>query len=123
MGESELIAKITEELLGAQKILETEYSFDLAEPNYVRCLQLIKKSPDQQPIIEAVLIDLFDKKKIGDEPLAYLMHYLRWPGVRDWVESRLRETTNAIAFGASYEKILNAYEEDWENLEFYKGFE
>ena len=108
------------ELLQAEDVLNTEFSFDLAEPNYLRCLQVIQKAPELQPQFEALLISLFEKRQVSDEPLAYLMHKLRWPGVRSWMKAKLDELPHSIAGGAPYEKVLAAYSDAWENREFYK---
>ncbi|WP_140637430.1 hypothetical protein [Methylibium rhizosphaerae] len=120
MGTDELIKRVEEELLGAEHVLCTEFSFDLAEPNYVRCLELIGGAPELRPQFEELLIALFKDRKVSDEPIAYLMHKLRWPKVREWMEGQLREMPDAIATGAPFEKVIAAYSDRWENREFYK---
>lgn len=121
MGDHEMIESVRAELLRAEHVLSTEFSFDLAESNYVRCLEVIRSAPDAQPQFEILLTDLFQSKQISDEPLAYLMHQLRWSGVRDWLQEQLRSMPDAIATGTSFEKVLDAYSDDWENREFYKA--
>lgn len=120
MDSDRLIQNFEQELLAAEHVLCTEYSFELAEPYYRRCLADIRKAPHLQLQFERVMLDLFEAKRVSDEPLAYLMHKLRWTGVRDQMEKWLREMPHAIATGAPYEKVLAAYGEDWENKAFYR---
>lgn len=120
MDTSEVINSLQSELLKAEHVLDTEYSFDLAEPNYRQCLLLIERSPGLQVEFEKLLIDMYSSKKISDEPLAYLMHVLRWSKIRSWLELELANNSTAIATGSAHEKVLAAYREDWPNREFYK---
>ena len=121
MDSDRSMMELERELLQAEHVLNTEYSFDLAEPNYLRCLQVIQEAPELQPQVEALLIELFETRRVSDEPIAYLMHKLRWPGVQAWMERKLKELPHSIAGGVSYEKVLAAYSDSWENREFYKG--
>jgi hypothetical protein len=119
MDSKTLIQKFEGELLSAEQILSTEFSFELAEPNYQRCLAYIQSAPDLQPEFERRALELFESKQVSDEPIAYLMHVLRWPGVRSHLEQGLRKMAHPIATGAPYEKVLSAYEDAWENKDFY----
>lgn len=121
MDERGMINKVETELLQAEHLLCTEYSFELAEPNYVRCLEILRSAPEVQRRFEELLIAMFKAKKISEEPLAYLMHQLRWAGVRKWLEDELRSMPNPIATGDPFEKVLAAYDDNWENREFYKS--
>jgi hypothetical protein len=119
MGASKMINEFKRELLAAESVLDTEYSFDLAEPNYLRCLEIVRAHPEMRAQFSASLIGLYEANEVSDEPVAYLMHVLRWPEVASWVEERLRNLPDPVATGASLEKILAAYGERWENKEFY----
>jgi hypothetical protein len=83
-------SELCNELLQAEHILNTNFSFELAEPNYRRCLKIIEDSPQEKIVYEQLLIDLFLTQKISSEPVAYLMHILRWQKVRDAIEADLR---------------------------------
>lgn len=120
MGSSKIIDEFKSELLAAELILNTDYSFELAEPNYLRCLDIIRNSPKMQSEFALALIALYEEKSISDEPIAYLMHVLRWPEVASWVERKLRDDPDAVATGSSLEKVLTAYGDNWENREFYE---
>lgn len=119
MGADEIIRDFERELIAAEDTLNNEYSFELAEPNYLRCLKIIRSAPHMTEDFTRSMIRLYDSKAVSDEPLAYLMHVLKWPKVASWAEERLRALNNPIATGASLEKILAAYDDDWENREFY----
>ena len=112
MGTSQVIDRLQRELLMAEHVLDTEYSFDLAEPHYRQCLVLIQGALDCK--------NDFEQLRISNEPLAYLMHVLRWSKIQRWLESELANDPAAIATGAAHEKVLAAYQDDWPNKEFYK---
>ncbi len=122
-GKNKLINDLHAELIEAEHVLDTQYSFELAEPHYQKCLSLIKNAPACQSDFENLLLNMYFEKLISDEPLAYLMHVLRWSNIRKVLESKLAGDTTAIATGRRHEKVLAAYEDDWANKEFYKfGF-
>jgi len=116
------IDKLRAELLNAEMILNTQYSFDLAEPSYIKCLQLIADVPEQHEQIVQLIISMFIKKEVSDEPIAFLMHVLRWTEIRDWARNQLRSMENPIKDGRPFVKIIAAFDDDWENKEFYKMF-
>lgn len=110
------------ELLKAESILNTQYSFDLAEPTCVKCLQLIAEVPGQREQVADLITSLFTSGELSDEPVAFLMHVLRWPDVFDWAKNRLQRLENPIADRRPLEKIVAAFGDDWENKNFYKTF-
>lgn len=116
-----LLARLQEQLLAAEHILSTQYSFELAEPNYLECLELIGAMPEQRLKIINLITSMFLEGEISDEPVAYLMHHLRWPEVLDWAHGQLRSMQNPVAQGRPIEKILAAFSDSWENNEFYKS--
>ena len=120
MGKNELISDLHAELVQAEHVLNTQYSFELAEPHYRKCLSLIEHAPAYQSDFEKLLLDMYFEKMISDEPLAYLMHVLRWPNIQTSLESKLANDTAAIATGRAHEKVLSAYDDEWANREFYK---
>ena len=113
---------LREELLRAEKILDTEYSFDKAEPSYVRCLEIIGNAEDKRAQIVALITSLFSSGQLSDEPVAVLMHKLRWPEVRRWAEAELHALANPKINGRPLEKIIASFSDDWENKEFYRMF-
>lgn len=116
-----IIDDFEKELLKAEETLSTEFSFELAEPNYQICLDLIFNNEQFQPDFESSLISLFDSKKISDEPVAYLMFKLRWQGLRSWAENKIRSLDYPMIEADSLQKILDAYEDDWDNQDFYSS--
>jgi hypothetical protein len=119
-GRWDALERVRAELVHAEHILSSEYSFDLAEPNYVRALSAIRNEPGQQQEFERLLLQLFRTKAISEEPLAYLMHQLRWEGVRRQLKADRRSMPHQIATGRPIDRVLEAYDDDWENREFYK---
>ena len=120
MGTSEMINRLRQKLLQAEHVLDTEYSFDRAEPHYRESLALIDSATENKEEFAHLLMDMYSSKSISDEPLAYLMHVLRWSNIRSWLEEQLAKDPTAIATGVSHEKVLAAYQDDWANREFYK---
>lgn len=122
MGKAMMIDDLKRELLAAEHILNTQYSFEKAEPNYLRCLEIIESAPEMRPQFSELLKSLFDANEVSDEPLAFLMHALRWPEVREWAEGSIRRMSNPIADGRPLEKVIEAFNDEWENKEFYELF-
>jgi hypothetical protein len=122
MGDAMMIEALKSELLAAENILNTEYSFEKAEPNYVKCLDIINSAPEMRQQFAGLLTSLFDDGRVSEEPLAFLMHVLRWVEVRNWAEDSIREMPNPIATGRPLEKVIEAFSDDWENQEFYELF-
>lgn len=122
MGETMMVDALKSELLAAENILKTEYSFEKAEPNYLKCLQIIRSAPEMRPQFAELLKLLFDTNEVSDEPIAFLMHVLRWSEVRAWAEQKMRQMHAPIATGRPLEKIIEAFNDDWENQEFYELF-
>lgn len=113
------IDELRSHLLEAERILDTDFSFDLAEPCYLRCLEIVRANPDQRTAFAATLTEAFNQGLICDEPVAYLMHVLKWSEIRTWAESGLRAMAYPIADGRPLEKIIEGYDADWGHREFY----
>ncbi|WMW80822.1 hypothetical protein RF679_00740 [Undibacterium cyanobacteriorum] len=122
IGKTMIIQELKNELLAAENILNTEYSFEKAEPNYCRCLEIIYGAPESKSQFVDLMTSLFESNQVSDEPLAFLMHSLRWPEIRAWAENKLRQMPNPIATGRPLEKLIEAFNEDWENQQFYELF-
>jgi hypothetical protein len=119
MEANQIIEEITAELLRAEDILNTHFRNDLAEPFYKKCLQLIGENPSLKQRIVSVFLELFTAHRISHEPLAYLMHVLRWPEIRASLESTCRQFSNPIVEAVDISKVLAAYDDNWEDREFY----
>lgn len=117
-----VIQALRTELLNAESILNTQYSFDLAEPSYIRCLELIAGAPEQRDQLGRLITSMFTNGEVSDEPVAFLMHALRWPEIQAWAREQLGSLKNPVANGRPLEKIIAAFCDDWENREFYKLF-
>jgi uncharacterized protein (DUF1778 family) len=115
----DIVVLLRKELLSAENILNTEYSFDLAEPNYRRCLELINGSQVNRTEVLNLMTSMFENREVSEEPIAYLMHILRWHEVREWAEKLLACMDNPMLYGRPLEKILEAYSDSWENRDFY----
>jgi hypothetical protein len=120
MVKNELISDLHAALVKAEYLLDTQYSFELAEPQYRKCLSLIQQAPAYQDDFEQLLLDMYFEKQISDEPLAYLMYVLRWPKIQSRLESTLVNDPEASVTGRAHDKVLSAYSDEWDNKEFYK---
>jgi len=116
------IEKLRAELLKAELILNTKYSFSLAETNYVNCLQIIDEFPEQRPKFVQLLKSMFLNGEVSDEPIAFLMHALRWSEILDWAQNESQHLKNPIGHARPFMKIAAAFDDNWENGEFYKLF-
>lgn len=117
-----VIQALRTELLIAESILNTQYSFDLAEPSYIRCLELILSAPEQRDQLGKLIASMFASGEVSDEPVAFLMHALRWPEIQTWAQEQLNSLKNPVADGRPFEKIIASFSDDWENKVFYKLF-
>jgi hypothetical protein len=115
-----IASQVRDELLQAEHVLDTKFSFDEAEPFYRRCLAHIESAPQDREAIEQLLIKLFRERQISSEPLAYLMHVLRWEGVRHAIEADLLSQTAPIVAGVEHGKVLDGFETEWDNKMFYR---
>lgn len=120
MGEKELVNAFQVALVQAENVLDTQFLFELAEPHYRKCLSIIEQAPEYRGEFEALLLKMYVKRLISDEPLAYLMHILRWKNIKRTLENELFNDPVAIATGRGHEKVLAAYDDKWLNKDFYK---
>lgn len=120
MGKNELVNALRAEIVQAEKVLDTQFSFELAEPHYRKCLSIIEQAPEYKGEFEILLLEMYCEQMISDEPLAYLMHILRWENIKKTLEYKLFNDPAAIATGQRHEKVLSAYHDKWANRDFYK---
>jgi hypothetical protein len=113
------LLRLRDELAAAEHVLATQFSFELAEPNYRRCLRIISEHPERREEIGTLLIAMLNKRVISAEPLAYLMHCLRWGEVEAAIADQLSSMSSPMIHGRELEKILEAFSDKWENHEFY----
>lgn len=116
------IDELRQQLLEAERILDTDFSFDLAEPAYVRCLELVRDNPSNRAEFVRVLTSMFLDGQLSDEPIAFLMHKLQWPEVREWAHGQLNQMADPVVHGRRFVKIIKGFSDDWENSEFYRTF-
>lgn len=114
------VSSFIDNLLHAEHILDTDFSFDLAEPSYQKCLKIVYEHPEIVPILEENIISMLEKGEISSEPIAYLMYCLRWPGLKAWLEQQLMDYNMSMTSSTLYNKILYSYDYDWGNKYFYK---
>ena len=106
--------------MAAEHVLATEYSFDLAEPCYRKCVALLEHDTDLRRAAVELMAELYDQGILSDEPIAYLVHVLQWTEVAEWARARLMALDNPRCHGRPLEKIMEALSADWENRDFYK---
>ncbi len=113
------IVQLKAQLSEAENILNTDFSFDLAEPVYRRCLAILLRKDVVRTDATDLMCSMFNSNTLSDEPISYLMHVLRWPEIRVWAETTLRNMEHPLLDGAPLERILNAYDDLWPHREFY----
>jgi hypothetical protein len=113
------LSTLRAELLAAEYVLNTDFSFDLAEPHYRRCLALIHSEQKLRREFVALMTSMFETNELGDEPVAYLMHCPRWREVLTWAEDNLRTMEHPILHGRPLANICEAFDDRWQNRKFY----
>jgi len=114
------LLQLKDELAAAEHVLDTQFSFELAEPNYRRCLSIISEHPERREEISALLVTILNERMISAEPVAYLMHCLRWAELKAKIADQLSSMSNPMLHGRELEKILEAFSDKWENRDFYR---
>lgn len=110
---------VREHLLAAEYVLNTEYSFGLAEPHYRKCVALLRHNMGLRVAAARLVAELYSQGNLGDEPIAYLVHVLRWREVAEWARASIAALDNPMLHGGPLENVLEAFENEWEHCVFY----
>ena len=103
---------------------------DELEPLYEEVLEFLTSHPTHRAQLAQSLIDMMGKYRFSRErrekllpstAIVYAMHELRWPEILEFAQQE-----NQAFYAPKMETLMNsiiaAYEDDWENKDFYKRF-
>ena len=106
----------------ASNKLSQAVSLNEAEPEMVTLLREIKSNQGLRPFV----VEMFKKSLSAPhcpwELIQFCMHDLRWPEMREWIEER-RLAAKSIDDATYWRKLTDAFEDDWEDAEFYSTFQ
>ncbi|MDI9855178.1 hypothetical protein [Comamonas sp. 17RB] len=104
---------------------------DELEPLYEEVLGFLEAHPAHRVELAQRLINVMGAYRFGRErseallpstAIAYSMHVLRWPEVREFAEQEHRDFY-APKMETLMTSIMDAFEDDWEDRDFYKRFQ
>lgn len=104
---------------------------DALEPMYEEVLGFLESHPAHRAELSQRLIDVMGRYRFGRErqerllpsaAIAYSMHVLRWPEVLRFAEEENR-VFYAPKMATLMTSIMAAFEDDWEDRDFYKRFQ
>jgi hypothetical protein len=101
---------------------------DDAESEMVRFLHEVKEHPDQRPFVVQLFVESFgDSFYMWRQPwefLAFCMHDLRWPELRDFITAKWHEDADKRGARSStiWKDILAAFEDDWSGAQIFQEF-
>lgn len=103
---------------------------DALEPLYEDVLKFLESHPEHRVELSQRLIDVMGRYRFNREnkecllpsaAIAYSMHVLRWPEVLKFAEEENR-VFYAPKMATLMSSIMAAFEDDWEDKDFYKRF-
>jgi hypothetical protein len=103
---------------------------DKLEPLYGRLLDFLRMHEDYRKELASSLIGIMEKYRHSRESkqtllpgsaIAYCMHELRWPEIYQFAESENRDFYSK-RMATFMTDIMAAYDDDWEDKEFYRRF-
>ncbi len=113
------------------QLAEPTLGEDELEPLYEEVLGFLEAHPAHRVELAQRLINVMGAYRFGRErpeallpstAIAYSMHVLRWPEVREFAEQEHRDFY-APKMETLMTSIMAAFEDDWEDRDFYKRFQ
>lgn len=106
--------------LEATEVLDKHYSLHVAEPFFLRALEIIKANPHLQSEFELALIRVVDGSLEPFEIAEFCLRELRWPAIREHAMEKIR-TADARARQV-LQRVLSVYESVWEDADLYEYY-
>lgn len=107
----------------AQRACDQGESTSDFEPAFTKVLDFIKRNPPCRMDAVALVIDgLHGANALPWELLAFLMHELRWPEVREEA-IRVIERSEDWRTKTSLSHVVAAFEEDWSDADMYERWQ
>jgi hypothetical protein len=78
--------------------------------------------PEARAFVGSILKDELNKPGSAWEFLQFCFHVLRWPEMRAFVREGLERDMNNLRARAVWSHVLESFDDDWDDAEFYKEF-
>lgn len=106
-----------------------ELGEDELEPLYVELLDFLKLHSSERPLLSRLLVDDLEARRdrgrreprLPIHAVAYCMHVLRWEEIRE-AAKRENDEFYSLRMGTAMYPIIDAFDDDWEDREFYRRF-
>jgi hypothetical protein len=118
MTRVEFKARIADYAREAETLLRANPDASAAEPIFDSVLAHVRDAPEYRTAVCEALVDLFVNGSLPVELAGYLFHALRWPELRKSFE-KLRTGRRDPRSLYILERMLAAFEDDWDEREFY----
>jgi hypothetical protein len=95
-----------------------------AEPEMVSFLRYVQEHPEQHQLIVRMFTDALLSREGPWEIVQFCLHALRWPEMREFVESQRLKSLNEFGARASrvWDHLLKAFDDDWEDADNYQEY-
>jgi len=92
------------------------------EPEMAEFLHLVRAHPEARTFV----VELF-KRSLGKpggpwEFIQFCLHGLRWPEMYEFLQAARAKDINNMRARPVWEHLLSAFDDDWEDAEFYKEY-
>jgi hypothetical protein len=104
----------------AAAVLDKDYSLHVAEPFFLKALEIIKANPQLQPEFELALIRAVDGGLEPFEIAEFCMRELRWPAIREHAAEKIK--TADPRSRQVLQRVLSVYEPVWEDADLYEYY-
>ncbi len=93
-----------------------------AEPEMINFLHFVRDHPEER----SFTVELFKRSLTVTgaswEFLQFCFHGLRWPEMQEFVKAGLQENRFDMRARAVWSHLLESFDNDWEDAEFYQEF-
>ncbi|MDR3443763.1 hypothetical protein [Dyella sp.] len=117
---TDIVVKFENICREAGKVLDEDYSLGIAEPLFVKALNLVKENPGFRKEFESEFLRILDKGIGPFELVEFCMRDLRWPAIREHAIAQLGDSD--VRKAQVLQRILNVYEPVWEDEDLYEYF-
>ena len=99
-----------------------------AEPEMARFVEFVKQNPALQEDVVRLIVESFsDDFYMSWAPVdlcEYCVHAFRWPELREFILANRKADIDRRGAGCSavWNDILEAFEDDWINAQYYEAF-
>lgn len=121
MKDEDALAFVLRKATEAEEVLERTYDQSAAEPIFEEVANFAGRSPAARSVLVEALLQVLSNPKMPLELVEYCAHALRWVELREKVEQRLEDARDLRA-RAALERLLEAFEDDWNQSDIYRRF-